>query len=91
MPLILGWQANIFTGEFSTKGSSTSEIWAPISYVIACGLGFATILTLIVTPVMLAMPSVMRERFKRAGRWLKSRRKNAERRKPDDATATVMD
>ena len=29
MPLILGWQANIFTGEFSTKGSSTSEIWAP--------------------------------------------------------------
>jgi len=45
MPLILGWQANIFTGEFSTKGSSTSEIWAPISYVVACGLGFATILT----------------------------------------------
>lgn len=59
MPLILGWQANIFTGEFSTKGSSTSEIWAPISYVVASGLGFATILTLIVTPVMLAMPTVL--------------------------------
>ena len=66
MPLILGWQANIFTGEFSTKGSSSSEIWAPISYVIACGLGFATILTLIVTPVMLAMPTVFMERTKRA-------------------------
>jgi len=65
MPLILGWQANIFTGEFSTKGSSSSEIWAPISYVIACGLGFATILTLIVTPVMLAMPTVFVERAKR--------------------------
>lgn len=65
MPLVLGWQANIFTGEFSTKGSSTSEIWAPISYVIVCGLGFATILTLIVTPVMLAMPTVMSERFKK--------------------------
>ena len=64
MPLILGWQADIFTGEFSTKGSSTSEIWAPISYVLACGLGFATILTLIVTPVMLAMPTVLWERFK---------------------------
>lgn len=65
MPLILGWQANIFTGEFSTKGSSTSEIWAPISYVVACGLGFATILTLIVTPVMLAMPTVLVERYQR--------------------------
>lgn len=61
MPLILGWQANIFTGEFSTQGSSTSEIWAPISFVIASGLGFATILTLIVTPVLLAAPSVMKD------------------------------
>ena len=68
-PLILGWQANITTGEFSTKGSSTSEIWAPISYVIACGLGFATILTLIVTPVMLAMPSVLRKRLQRLRRF----------------------
>ena len=65
MPLILGWQANIFTGNFSTAGSSTSEIWAPISYVLASGLGFATILTLIVTPVMLCMPTVLWERFKR--------------------------
>ena len=64
MPLVLGWQANIFTGEFSTQGSSTSDIWAPISYVVASGLGFATILTLIVTPVMLAMPTVLTKRFK---------------------------
>ncbi len=63
MPLILSWQANIFTGAFSTKGSSTSEIWAPISYIIACGLGFATILTLIITPVLLAMPTVIWERL----------------------------
>ena len=75
MPLILGWQANIFTGEFSTKGSSTSEIWAPISYVVACGLGFATILTLIVTPVMLAMPTVIRGRFETRLRRIKARRK----------------
>ena len=59
MPLVLGWQANIFTGEFSTQGSSTSDIWAPISYVVSSGLGFATILTLIITPVMLAMPTVL--------------------------------
>ena len=65
MPLVLGWQANIFTGEFSTQGSSTSDIWAPISYVVSTGLGFATILTLIVTPVMLAMPTVLWGRIQR--------------------------
>lgn len=74
MPLILSWQANIFTGEFSTKGSSSSEIWAPISYVVACGLGFATILTLIVTPVMLAMPTVLRGRFEKAIGRMKARK-----------------
>ena len=65
MPLVLAWQANIFTGEFSTKGSATSDIWAPISYVISCGLGFATILTLIITPVLLAMPTVLWGRVQR--------------------------
>lgn len=63
MPLVLAWQANIFTGQFSTQGSSTSDIWAPISYVISCGLGFATILTLIITPVLLAMPTVLKNRL----------------------------
>lgn len=77
MPLILGWKADIFTGEFSTKGSATSEIWAPISYVIACGLGFATILTLIITPVFLAMPTVVVARYgrllRRGSLWVKTR------------------
>ena len=84
-PLILGWQASIITGEFSTKGSSTSEIWAPISYVVAFGLGFATILTLIVTPVLLAMPTVIRARCHRAARYMKDRR--SKRRKPAENTA----
>ena len=65
MPLVLGWRANIFTGEFSTLGSSVSDIWAPISYVLSTGLGFATILTLIITPVMLAMPSVLKKRIQK--------------------------
>ncbi|PHR55693.1 MAG: transporter [Robiginitomaculum sp.] len=58
MPMVLAVQADLFTGVFSTKGTSTSAIWAPISYVLVCGLGFSTILTLILTPVMLAAPSV---------------------------------
>ena len=62
MPLVLGWQADIFSGYFSTQGTSTSPIWAPISYVIVCGLGFATLLTLIITPVLLAAPTVWKEK-----------------------------
>jgi len=71
MPLILGWGANIFTGELDTRGTSTSEIWAPISFVVASGLGFATILTLIVTPVLLAAPTVLGERAKQYYKKLK--------------------
>ena len=87
MPLILGWQANIFTGQFSTAGSSTSEIWAPISYVVACGLGFATILTLIVTPVMLAMPTVISDRFKRLLRKIRNRSQQPVRQSPEPEPA----
>jgi len=65
MPLVMGWQADIFSGTFSTKGTSTSDIWSPISYALVCGLGFATTLTLIVTPVMLAAPTVIWKRIKR--------------------------
>ncbi|MEE9273423.1 MAG: efflux RND transporter permease subunit [Robiginitomaculum sp.] len=58
MPMALAVQADLFSGVFSTKGTSTSAIWAPISYVIVCGLGFSTILTLILTPAMLTGPTV---------------------------------
>ena len=64
MPLVLGWQADVFSGEFSTRGTSTSEIWQPVSYVIACGLAFATVLTLVVTPVLLAAPTVWMDRLR---------------------------
>jgi len=65
MPLVLGWQADIFSGYFSTQGTMTSHVWAPISYVIVCGLGFATILTLVITPALLAAPSIWGERLRK--------------------------
>jgi multidrug efflux pump len=58
MPMALAIRADLFSGEFSTKGSSTSAIWAPISYVLICGLAFSTILTLVLTPVLLAAPEL---------------------------------
>ncbi len=63
MPLALGWQADIFSGTFSTAGTSTSPIWAPISYVIICGLAFSTGLTLILTPVLLAAPTIWKRKI----------------------------
>ncbi len=65
MPMVLAVQADLFAGNFSTRGTSTSAIWAPISYVLVCGLGFSTILTLILTPVMLAAPTVWGRNVKR--------------------------
>ncbi len=65
MPMVLAVQADLFAGVFSTRGTSTSAIWAPISYVLVCGLGFSTILTLILTPVMLAAPDVWGRNIKR--------------------------
>ncbi len=64
-PMVLGWQADIFTGVLDPNGNVTSDIFAPISFVIVFGLGFATILTLILTPVFLAMPTVLWGRMKR--------------------------
>ena len=65
MPLVLGWQADVFTGVFSTEGTSTSDVWQPVSYVITYGLAFATLLTLIVTPVLLAAPTVWGQKIRK--------------------------
>jgi multidrug efflux pump len=73
MPMVLAVQADLFTGIFNTRGTSTSPIWAPISYVIVCGLGFSTILTLVLTPVMLAAPDLWKKNIKMVFGKLKSR------------------
>lgn len=69
MPMALALKADLFAAEFSTKGSSTSDIWAPISYVLVCGLAFSTILTLILTPVLLAGPALWWQKIKHFFNW----------------------
>jgi len=46
-------------------GSVTSIWWVQLSTAIIFGLGFATLLTLVLTPVMLALPAVYREKWRR--------------------------
>ncbi|MEM6302678.1 MAG: hypothetical protein AAF749_13120, partial [Pseudomonadota bacterium] len=42
-----------------------SSFWEPLSQAIVFGLSFATILTLIATPALLALPSHLRDRVRR--------------------------
>ncbi len=46
-------------------GSVTSIWWVQLSTAIIFGLGFATVLTLILTPVLIAAPTVYRSRYSR--------------------------
>ncbi|WP_411816151.1 efflux RND transporter permease subunit [Hyphococcus sp. DH-69] len=45
-----------------THGSTTSSWWVLLSSAVVFGLAFSTVLTLILTPVMLAAPTVLRSR-----------------------------
>ena len=43
-----------------TSGSTLSNYWVPLAQAVAFGLSFATILTLVVTPAMLILPSTLK-------------------------------
>ena len=57
-PMALQLNLDFFHRQISI-GSITSVWWVQLSTAIIFGLGFATILTLILTPTLLAMPSVL--------------------------------
>ncbi|WP_298916808.1 efflux RND transporter permease subunit [uncultured Algimonas sp.] len=74
MPLVIGFDADVTTGRFDPRGSGTSDIWKPLSYALVCGLSFATVLTLFLTPVLLSAPYVWSGRIKR---WRQGKRSDA--------------
>ena len=47
-------------------GSQMSLFWVPLSQAIVWGLTFATVLTLVCTPAMLALPHMLKKLFSRA-------------------------
>ncbi|WP_417498165.1 efflux RND transporter permease subunit [Maricaulis sp.] len=61
--LPMAWQINAdFTRGVIGVGGPASEWWVQLSSAVVWGLGFSTLLTLILTPVLLAAPS-------RLGNW----------------------
>ncbi len=68
LPLMLQIHPNFRTGHLEFKAPG-SDWWVQLSAAVVWGLSFATLLTLLVTPVMLAAPAVYRRRLnKRFGR-----------------------
>ena len=51
-------------------GSTTSDWWVLLSSAVVYGLAFSTVLTLVLTPVMLAAPAVLRNRIPAAAGWI---------------------
>ena len=44
-------------------GSMLSSMWVPLSQAIVSGMAFASILTLVTTPALLALPFRIKEQF----------------------------
>lgn len=61
LPMVFEISVDFAAGTI-TRGSATSDWWVLLSSAVVYGLAFSTLLTLILTPVMLAAPSVLRRR-----------------------------
>ena len=62
LPLACGLSIDLINRSYSVAGQM-SVFWGPLSQAIVFGLSFATVLTLIATPAMLAFPVALRERY----------------------------
>ncbi|CAN7241619.1 efflux RND transporter permease subunit [Phenylobacterium sp. LjRoot225] len=74
LPLMFQIHPNFRGGHFEYKAPG-SEWWVQLSGAVVWGLSFSTVLTLVLTPVMLAAPKVVAERT--GALWRKLRRRPA--------------
>ena len=66
LPLACGFSVDLISRTIRAEGEM-AMFWGPLSQAIVFGLSFATVLTLVATPAMLALPVALRE-------WLHRRR-----------------
>ena len=64
LPLASGYSVDLISRTITAEGEM-AMFWGPLSQAIVFGLSFATVLTLIATPAMLALPAAIRERLHR--------------------------
>jgi multidrug efflux pump len=65
LPLACGLSVDIINRSITASGQMAT-FWGPLSQAIVFGLSFATILTLVATPALLALPAWLRARLRRA-------------------------
>ncbi|HEX5263001.1 MAG TPA: efflux RND transporter permease subunit [Phenylobacterium sp.] len=68
LPLMFQIHPNFHNGHIELKAPG-SEWWVQLSGAVVWGLSFATLLTLVLTPVLLAAPKVASARFASYWRW----------------------
>lgn len=83
LPMVFMMNVNFREGAISF-GGITAEWWVPLATAVVFGLGFSTMLTLIVTPVWLAAPAKMGRWRKRMVARLRGQRQTAEAAQPSD-------
>jgi multidrug efflux pump len=64
LPLACGLSVDLISRSITANGEM-ALFWAPLSQAIVFGLSFATVLTLVATPAMLALPVTVREFLER--------------------------
>ena len=64
MPMVLGVNIDLFTRDVQV-GAPSTQWWRQLSTAIACGLSFATLLTLVVTPSALMWQANLQVLFRR--------------------------
>jgi multidrug efflux pump len=69
LPLMFQIHPNFHNGHIEYKAPG-SEWWVQLSAAVVWGLSFATVLTLALTPALLAAPKITAERFHRYGQWI---------------------
>ena len=56
LPMVFRMNADFIGGTISIGGPAT-DLWVPLSSTVVWGLGFATLLTLVLTPTLLVVPA----------------------------------
>lgn len=69
IPMALQINLNFFERAIQI-GSITSTWWVQLATAVISGLAFSTVLTLLIIPVMLCLPTVWASSFATADRWL---------------------
>jgi multidrug efflux pump len=71
IPMITGWSIDFHTMEFATSSEAT-QWWCSMAVAVAYGLGFATILTLVVVPVLYSLLDSLKVGQKNLFKWVKT-------------------